>query len=54
MRWALRMTEDRDQVKAEIRDKIDVAMESLRQRKGIGGEAFMAQLEAELDAEIEA
>lgn len=54
VREALRLMEERDQVKAEIRQKITAGMESLRQGKGIDGEAFFAQMEAELDEEIRA
>ncbi|HZP82831.1 MAG TPA: type II toxin-antitoxin system ParD family antitoxin [Chthonomonadaceae bacterium] len=54
VREALRLMEERDQVKAEIRQKIAAGMEELRQGKGIDGEAFFAQMEAELDEEIRA
>jgi antitoxin ParD1/3/4 len=54
VREALRLMEERDQVKAEIRQKIAAGMEELRQGKGIDGETFLAQMEAELDEEIRA
>jgi len=54
VREALRLMEERDQVKAEVRKKITEGMEELRQGKGIDGEAFFAQMEAELDAEVRA
>ena len=51
VREALRLMEDRDQIKAiqkeEIRKKIAAGMESLRQGEGIDGEAFFDELEAE-------
>jgi antitoxin ParD1/3/4 len=52
VREALRLMEERDQVKAEVRKKITAGMEELRRGKGIDGEAFFAQMEAELDEEI--
>lgn len=44
---ALYIMEKRDLVKDEIREKIAAGIESLRQGKGIDGEAFFAELEAE-------
>ena len=52
MREALRLMEERDLAKAEVRKKIAAGMESLRQGKGVDGDAFFDQLEAELDEEI--
>ena len=52
MREALRLLEQRDLAREEIREKIEVAWESLRQGKGTEGETFMAQMEAELEEEI--
>lgn len=56
MREALRLMEERDQVKAmqrdELRKKIAAGLKSLEEGKGIDGEAFFAQMEAELDEEI--
>ncbi|HET6384102.1 MAG TPA: hypothetical protein VFJ58_11985 [Armatimonadota bacterium] len=54
MREALRLMEERDQIKAKVRKKIATGAESLRQGKGIDDEAFFAQMEAELDEEIAA
>ena len=51
MHEALRLMEERDITKAEIRQKIAAGMESLRQGKGIDGDEFFAQMEAELDEE---
>ena len=51
MREALRLMEERDLAKAEVRKKIAVAMESLRQGEGIDGDAFFDQMEAEMDEE---
>lgn len=52
MREALRLMEERDLAKAEIRQKIAVGMQSLRRGKGIDGETFFAQMEAEIEEEI--
>ena len=56
VREALRMMEARDQLQAlhrdEIRKKIAAGMTSLRAGKGVDGEAFLAELDAEL-AELE-
>ena len=52
VREALRLMEERDQIKADVRKKIAAGVESLRQGKGIDGEAFFAKMEAELDEEI--
>ena len=54
MREALRLMEERDLAKAEIRKKIAAGMESLRQGKGTDGDEFFDQMEAELDEEIRA
>ncbi len=54
IRESLRQMEERDLAKADIRQKIAAGLESLRQGKGIDGEEFFAQMEAELDAEIRA
>ena len=54
MREALRLMEERDLAKAELREKIAVAMKSLRQGEGTDGEEFMDQMIAELDEEIRA
>ena len=51
---ALRLLEKRDRAKEEIREKIEVAWESLRQGKGTDGDEFFDQLEAELEEEIRA
>ena len=52
VREALRLMEERDLAKADIRKKITAGMESLRQGKGIDGDVFFDQMEAELDEEI--
>lgn len=54
MREALRLMEERDQIRAEVRQKIAAGMESLRQGKGIDGDVFFDQMLAELDEEIRA
>lgn len=58
MREALRLMEERDQLKAtqkeELRKKIEAGLKSLDEGKGVDGEAVFARLEAELDAEIQA
>lgn len=54
MREALRLLEERDLIKAEIREKIAVAMESLRQGRVSDGDEFFDQMEAELEEEIRA
>ncbi len=43
-----------DDMKEEIRKKIAEGMESLRRGEGTDGEAFFAQMFAELDEEIRA
>jgi antitoxin ParD1/3/4 len=48
---ALALLERRDQAREDIRQKIEAGLESLRQGKGIDGEAFMAQMLAEIDEE---
>ena len=52
MREALRLMEERDLIKADVRKKIAAAAESLRQGKGTDGDEFMDQMIAELDEEI--
>src|SRR5690349_9932311 len=54
VREALRLMEERDQIKADIRQKIAAGMESARAGRMVDGEAFFAQMEAELDEEIRA
>ena len=58
VREALRLMDERDQLKAmqkeELRKKIAAGMQSLKEGKGIDGEEFFAQLNAELDEEIRA
>jgi antitoxin ParD1/3/4 len=53
VREALRLMEEQDKLKTldkdEIRRMIDEGFESLKQGKGVDGEAFFAQMEAELD-----
>ncbi len=52
VREALRLMEERDQLQAlhkdEIRKKIAAGMASLREGKGVDGEAFLASIDAEL------
>jgi len=52
VREALRLMEERDQVKAEIRKKIAAGVESARAGRLSDGDEFFDQLEAELDEEI--
>lgn len=58
MREALRLMDERDQMKAmqkeEIRKKIAAGLKSLDEGRGVDGEAVFARLEAELDEEIRA
>jgi antitoxin ParD1/3/4 len=54
VREALRLMEERDQVKADIRKKIAEGIESARAGRLTDGDAFFAQMEAELDEEIRA
>lgn len=54
VREELQLMVKRDQVKADLREKIAEGIAELRQGKGIDGEAFMDELEAEIDAEIAA
>jgi antitoxin ParD1/3/4 len=58
MREALRLMDERDQVKAiqkeELRKKIAAGLRSLEEGKGVDGEAVFARLEAELGEEIRA
>jgi antitoxin ParD1/3/4 len=54
VREALRLMEERDQIqelhKASMREKIAAGMASLRAGQGTDGEAFMAELDADLAA----
>jgi len=54
VREALRLMEERDQMqelyKASMREKIATGMASLRAGQGTDGEAFMAELDADLAA----
>jgi len=50
VREALRLMEERDLRKEEIRKRIDKALESQRLGKLVDGEAVFDRLEAELDA----
>jgi len=52
VREALRLMEERDQVKAEVRRKIAAGVESARAGRLSDGEEFFAQVEAELDEQI--
>jgi antitoxin ParD1/3/4 len=56
MREALRLMDDRDQLKAmqkeELRKKIAAGLKSLDEGRGVDGEAVFARIEAELDEEI--
>ncbi len=52
VREALRLLEEHDQVKADIRRKIAEGMESLKAGRLVDGEAFFEQMEAELEEEI--
>jgi antitoxin ParD1/3/4 len=58
MREALRLMEERDQLKAmqkeELRKKIAAGLKSLEEGRVVDGEAVFARLEAELDEEIRA
>jgi antitoxin ParD1/3/4 len=58
VREALRLMDERDQIKAmqkdEIRKKIAAGLQSLEEGRGVDGEAVFARLEAELDEEIRA
>ena len=58
MREALRLMDERDQMKAmqkeELRKKIAAGLKSLEEGRVHDGEAFFAQMEAELDEEIRA
>lgn len=58
VREALRLMDERDQMKEmhkeELRKKIAAGLKSLEERKGIDGEEFFAQMNAELDEEIRA
>lgn len=50
VREALRLMEERDRQKAELRKQLARALESQRQGKLVDGEAAFDRLEAELDA----
>ncbi|MCW3055759.1 MAG: hypothetical protein JWN14_4929 [Chthonomonadales bacterium] len=56
MREALRLMDDRDQLKAmqkeELRKKIAAGLKSLDEGRFVDGEEFFAQMETELDEEI--
>jgi len=56
VREALRLMEERDQIKAmhkeELRNKIAAGLQSLAEGRGVDGEAVFARLEAALDEEI--
>ena len=52
MREALRLMEDRDQAKEDVRRKIADGIKSLSQGDGTDGDALFAEMEAELDKEI--
>ncbi len=58
MREALRLMEERDQIKAmqkeELPKKIEAGLKSLEEGKGVDGEAVFARIEAEPDEEIRA
>jgi len=58
VREALRLMEERDQFKAlhkeEIRKKIAAGLQSLDAGRGVDGDAFFAEMEAELDEAIRA
>ena len=49
VREALRLMEERDETKAEIREKIAAGVQSARAGRLVDGEEFFAQMEAELD-----
>ncbi|HLK57409.1 MAG TPA: type II toxin-antitoxin system ParD family antitoxin [Chthonomonadaceae bacterium] len=51
---ALRLMEERDQIRAEVRKKISAGVESARVGRLTDGDEFFAQVEAELDEEIRA
>jgi antitoxin ParD1/3/4 len=58
VREALRLMDERDQVKAmhkdELRKKIAAGLKSLEEGRFSDGEEFFAQMDAELEAEIRA
>lgn len=54
MREALRLMEERDLAKAEIRKKIAVGIASAKAGRLSDGDEFFDQMEAELDEEIQA
>jgi len=58
VREALRLMEERDQLKAmqkeELRKKIAAGLKSLDEGRFVDGDAFFAQMEAELDEDIRA
>jgi antitoxin ParD1/3/4 len=52
VREALRLMEERDQIKAEVRKKIAAGVESARAGRLHDGEEFFTQMESELDEQI--
>jgi antitoxin ParD1/3/4 len=52
MREALRLMEERDLAKAEVRKKIAAGVASAKAGRLSDGDAFFAQIEAELDEDI--
>ncbi len=54
MREALRLMEERDLAKVEIRKKIAAGVASAKASRLIDGDAFFDQMETELDEEIRA
>ena len=54
MREALRLMEERDLAKAEVRKKIAAGVASAKAGRLSDGDVFFAQMEAELDEEIRA
>ena len=52
MREALRLMEERDLAKAEVRKKIAAGVASARAGRLSDGDAFFAQMEAELEDDI--
>jgi antitoxin ParD1/3/4 len=54
VREALRLMEERDQVKAEVRKKIAAGVASAQAGRMSDGEEFFAQMEGEIDEEIRA
>ena len=54
MREALRLMEERDLAKAEVRKKIAAGVASAKAGRLSDGDTFFAQMDAELDEEIRA